>query len=70
MIERFSDLTEEERRLLAHTARSESSKQDDWRYQDADPEQRYRLKGRWREIADALHPDPYSSSPGHSSPSA
>ena len=54
-------LTDDERRFLAATARNEANKQVDWRYQNADPDERKRLRLRWREIADALHPDPYNA---------
>lgn len=54
---RFDDLSDAERRYLAMHARYESQRQEDWRYQDADPEERHRLLTRWQEIADALHPN-------------
>jgi hypothetical protein len=52
-------LSDDERRYLAMHARYESNRQDDVRYWDADPGERARLKQRWREIADWLHPDPW-----------
>lgn len=54
-------LTEDERRVLAAAARYKSQEQDDFRYMDPDPVERERLRLRWREIADALHPDPYGA---------
>lgn len=56
----LDDLTTEERRYLAMHARYESDRQDDFRYAHADRAEGARLKVRWREIADALHPDPWS----------
>lgn len=61
-IERFDDLTEDERRHLAMHAGYASHNQDDFRYQDPDPIKRAELKARWRAIADALEPDPYGTS--------
>lgn len=55
------ELTEEERAYLAMHARYASGHQDDFRYQEKDPVERARLKARWREIADSLHPDPWGS---------
>jgi hypothetical protein len=57
----FEDLAEDERRFLAMHANYESSKQDDVRYRHEDPSERARLKARWREIGDALHPDPWGN---------
>lgn len=56
-------LTESERSYLAMHARYESDRQDDFRYWNPDPTERARLKARWREIADALHPDPWRTGP-------
>lgn len=50
-------LTEPERAYLAMHARYESERQDDFRYWNPDPVERARLRIRWREIADALHPE-------------
>lgn len=55
----FDDLADDERRTLAQHARYESARQDDYRYHHPDPAERERLKVRWRQIADALHPDPF-----------
>ena len=55
----FDDLTGDERQLLSMHANYELQKQDDWRYQNADPDERHRLKTRWREIGDALDPAPW-----------
>jgi hypothetical protein len=52
-------LTDEERRLLAITARTQSNYQDDQRYREEDVVKRDQVKRRWRAIADTLHPDPY-----------
>lgn len=54
-------LTEPERRYLAMHARYESGRQDDFRYQSSDPEERAYLKQRWSDIADALHPEPWGT---------
>lgn len=54
-------LTEDERRYLAMHARYASGHQEDVRYWNPDPVERERLRLRWREIADALHPDPYGA---------
>ena len=54
-------LTDGEGRVLAAAARYKSQEQDDFRYMDPDPVERERLRQRWREIADALHPDPYGA---------
>lgn len=53
------ELTDFERRYLAMHARYESQRQDDPRYWDPEPAERRRPKARWREIADALHSDPW-----------
>lgn len=58
-LECFDDLEPEERRHLAMHARYRSSSEEDWRYWTPDPIERERLRLRWREIADALHPDPW-----------
>lgn len=54
-------LSEDERRVLAVKATYESTNQDDFRYQSPDPGERARLKARWQQIADALHPDPWGT---------
>jgi hypothetical protein len=51
------ELSADERRLLSYAARSESQKQDDFRYWHADPAERARLKSRWRDIAEAYWPE-------------
>lgn len=58
-IERLDDLSDDERRALATRARSESDRQVDPRYRSHNPAERERLRIRWREVANALHPDPY-----------
>jgi hypothetical protein len=50
------ELSADERRLLSYTARTESQKQDDFRYWHADPVERSRLKQRWWDIAEAYWP--------------
>lgn len=54
-------LTEIERKVLAAKATYQSNDQDDFRYQSSDPVERARLKARWQQIADALHPDPWGT---------
>ncbi len=75
-IEKFSDLTEDERVTLAYHALSASQMQDDFRYQHPDKVVRNELRARWREISDALRPpldledlESSPSGPGPSSPS-
>lgn len=58
---RFEDLTEGERRYLGMHATYEAKRQDDFRYFDPDPVVRARLRARWMEIADALHPAPWDA---------
>lgn len=55
------ELTEPERAYLAMHARYESDRQDDFRYWNPDSVERARLKARWREIADALHVNPWGT---------
>lgn len=55
------DLTDDERRYLAMHARYASEREDDPRYWDSDPVRREELRARWRQIADALHPDPWGT---------
>ena len=54
-------LTEDERRYLAMHARYESQRQQDVRYWDADETARATRLARWKQIADALHPDPWGT---------
>lgn len=54
-------LSEDERRYLAMHATYEAGKQDDPRYCAATFEEREQLRTRWREIADALHVDPWDA---------
>lgn len=63
-------LTEDERRVLAAKATYQANDQDDFRYQCPDPVERARLKARWQEIADALHPDPWGTAKTRPSPMA
>lgn len=53
------NLTENERSFLAMHATYESQRQEDFRYWHNDPVERARLKARWQQIANALHPDPW-----------
>ena len=53
------ELTDSERRYLGMHARYESGRQEDFRYHHEDPEEREGLRARWREIGDALHPEPW-----------
>lgn len=53
------ELTDDERRHLAMHARYRSGQEEDSRYWHPDPAERERLRIRWREIADMLHPDPW-----------
>lgn len=50
----LAGLTVNERFYLAMHARYESQRQDDFRYQHADPAERERLRSRWSQIAAAL----------------
>lgn len=58
--ESFDELTEDERCYLAMQARYRSESFNDPRYhRDLDHTERAAGWSRWRQIADALHPDPW-----------
>ncbi len=61
MIEKFSDLSDRERRYLAMHATYRANQETDVRYWEKDPMLREELHLRWLEIANALHVAPWSA---------
>lgn len=55
-LERFDQLTEDERRFLAMHASYQASNQDDARHADADPDRAAAIRARWTEIQHAIFP--------------